>query len=228
MSAQTEFLDRLRARLADAAPTSRTHPMPTRPPTAPVVVSRRLDPTDLLDSFVSAARAALATVHVVDSPSIPMELLADIVARHGVATAVIGAEPSLVALPGALSKLGVRCDPLDVERAAAADMGITTAVYGIATTGTFVQDSSVTGGRTASLLPPLHLCLLPRSAIVASTAEVLRPLSLRTVMPSNLVLINGPSRSADIEQTMTRGIHGPTAVEIVVHCDPVSPGDQLT
>jgi L-lactate dehydrogenase complex protein LldG len=105
---------------------------------------------------------------------------------------------------------------VSVRNSAEAGLGVTSAVAAIATTGTVVQDSHAAGGRSVSLLPPVHLCVLPASRIVATSAEVLRPLGDGRTLPSNLVLVTGPSRSGDIEQIMTLGVHGPLAVEIAL------------
>ena len=61
--------------------------------------------------------------------------------------------------------------------------------------------------------PPV---VLPASRIVATSADVLRSLGDGRALPANLVLITGPSRSGDIEQIMTLGVHGPLAVEIAL------------
>jgi L-lactate dehydrogenase complex protein LldG len=72
------------------------------------------------------------------------------------------------------------------------------------------------GSRTASLLPPVHLALVRRDAIVATPGDLLRhlPERLPDGLPSNLVLITGPSRSADIELQLTVGVHGPRELVI--------------
>jgi L-lactate utilization protein LutC len=115
-----------------------------------------------------------------------------------------------------LTDRGVDVSGVSVAASAVAELGVTSAVAAIATTGTLVQDSTIAGGRSASLLPPAHLCVLPASRIVASSADVLRGLGDGRDLPSNIVLITGPSRSGDIEQIMTLGVHGPLAVEIAV------------
>ena len=101
-------------------------------------------------------------------------------------------------------------DYTDAAAVATADIGFTGARGAVALTGSIVVDAGRAGGRTASLLPPAHVALVAEDAIVATPGELWR--SLRTPMPSNLVQITGPSRSADIELIITLGVHGPRAL----------------
>ena len=77
-----------------------------------------------------------------------------------------------------------------------------------------VVSSARAGGRSASLLPPVHLALLPASRVLASASELWRRMGehFPDGPPSQLVFISGPSRSADIEFTLTVGVHGPKRV----------------
>jgi L-lactate utilization protein LutC len=212
------FLARLRGRLAAGAPADIAHPLPPPLTSVPVVRSSLLDPSDVLASFVANATTARAVVHRVDSDDVPADLLERIVAGLNARRAVVTVEEDAQRLVEPLTAVGVSVAPLSIEAAAEADLGVTSAVAAIATTGTLVVSTAAAGGRTASLLPPAHLCVLPASRVVASSEEVLRPLSASTAaaMPSNLVLITGPSRSGDIEQIIALGVHGPIRVEIVL------------
>ena len=213
---QRVFLARVKRRLATPVPPNPAHPMPPMPSTVPEVRSRLLDPDDLPGSFARAAKAASAEVHRVQGDQVPPELVAELVERHSVRRAVVSIEPEAAAVAAELRALAVEVEPLSIEAAARADLGVTSATFGLATTGTIVQESAVAGGRTASLLPPVHLCVLPASRLVPSTSAVLRALGRPGRLPSNLVLITGPSRSGDIEQIITLGVHGPTALHIVL------------
>ena len=99
--------------------------------------------------------------------------------------------------------------------AATADLGITGARAAVALTGSLVVDSGRAGGRTASLLPPVHLALVCEESIVATPGDHWRSLNA-SAMPSNLVQITGPSRSADIELIITLGVHGPRELHVAV------------
>lgn len=210
------FLGRLRERIAVPVPDNLAHPLPPPNQGIPLVHSSRLDPADLLGSFVRNARAVAATVHEVDGAELPADLVAELVARHRVTAAVLSAEPEAQAAGILLRAAGVATNVLSTAAASTAQLGVTGCVAAIATTGTVVQSSTAAGGRGASLLPPVHLCIVPASRVVPTSAEVLRRWPGDDPMPSNYALITGPSRSGDIEQTMALGVHGPVAVELVL------------
>lgn len=103
----------------------------------------------------------------------------------------------------------------DVLRyAAGADIGITMADYGVAYTGSLVCTSSGNQGRSVSLLPAVVMAILPAERLSTRLGEVLehfdgRP---RGEFPAGIHFISGPSRSADIENDLTIGVHGPGVV----------------
>jgi L-lactate utilization protein LutC len=212
------FLARLRERLAGGIPENLAHPLPPPLDGIPLVRSNRLDPDNVVGSFIRNAEATRAGVHdcVTRDGQVPDDLVAGVVARYGVRRAVVSRQPEAQHVGARLRDLGVEVDPVSVAASSAADLGVTSAEAAIATTGTLVQDSHRVGGRSVSLLPPVHLCVVPAARIVPTSAEVLRDLGDGRELPSNLVLITGPSRSGDIEQIMALGVHGPLAVEIVV------------
>ena len=216
MTERAAFLATVRARLALGTPPNPAHPLPPPLDGVPLVHSSLLDPDDLVGSFARNATAVKAVVHQVDAEELPPELLQEVVARHEVRRVVVSTDPEAQAAGQQLAHRGLDVSPVATRTSAAADLGITVAAAAIATTGSVLQDSGRSGGRTASLLPPVHLCIVPASRIVPGTAEVLRSLGDGRDLPSNLVLITGPSRSGDIEQTMALGVHGPVTVELVV------------
>lgn len=89
-------------------------------------------------------------------------------------------------------------------------IGLTGALAAIAESGTLVMPGDADRPLTASLLPETHLAVLDRKTIVASLAEALTLPDVRLASAS--VLISGPSRTADIEMTLTIGVHGPREV----------------
>jgi L-lactate dehydrogenase complex protein LldG len=93
-------------------------------------------------------------------------------------------------------------------------IGITSADYGIADTGTLVLTSGGEHHRLLSLLPPVHVCVLSATALILSFSDLLKAISVKT--PSAMTCITGPSRTADIEHTVTLGVHGPREVHVLV------------
>jgi L-lactate dehydrogenase complex protein LldG len=76
--------------------------------------------------------------------------------------------------------------------------------------------SSTSEARLISLLPPAHIALVPRERILSSLDELLSILPHPAEVTSSMVLITGPSRTADIEQILVRGVHGPGEFHVVV------------
>jgi len=97
-----------------------------------------------------------------------------------------------------------------------ADIGITSADYALAETGSLVMLSSPHEARLVSLLPPVHVAVIPRSRLLANLDELLTVIPKPADRSSSLVLITGPSRTADIEQILIRGVHGPGKVTVVI------------
>lgn len=99
------------------------------------------------------------------------------------------------------------------DRVAAATVGVTGAAAGAAETGTVLLPCAPGAPRSVSLLPDAHLCVL-RAADVAERLEDAFEVVTRDGLPSNLVWISGPSRSADIQKQITLGVHGPRTFEV--------------
>ena len=99
---------------------------------------------------------------------------------------------------------------------AAADVGISSASYALAETGTLVMLASPEEPRLVSLLPPMHIAVFPRSLMLANLDELLAVLPNPAEQTSSMVLITGPSRTADIEQILVRGVHGPGQITVVI------------
>ena len=115
---------------------------------------------------------------------------------------------------------GVRSGITDREElrglCAAADVGITSADYALADTGSLVMISSPHEARLVSQLPPAHIAVVPRDGILTGLDELFSVLPDPAAATSSMVLITGPSRTADIEQILVRGVHGPGQITVVV------------
>ncbi|TCV82892.1 LutC/YkgG family protein [Sulfurirhabdus autotrophica] len=96
-------------------------------------------------------------------------------------------------------------------------VGITGAFCGIAETGTLMFLSGATTPATVSLLPETHIAILPASRVVSSMEDAWVLLRKEFgKLPRAVNFVSGPSRTADIEQTVTLGAHGPYRVFIIL------------
>jgi L-lactate dehydrogenase complex protein LldG len=111
-----------------------------------------------------------------------------------------------------LSELGVLVVPAsaDAQRVAGCDLGITGVDLALAHTGTLVLRSSVERSPVTSLLPRVHLVVLRATDLCPDLASALIGLQEEP----HFVLITGPSRTADIELTVTLGVHGPRSLHV--------------
>jgi L-lactate dehydrogenase complex protein LldG len=202
------FLGRVRERLRDGIPENILRPVLDLGGVVPAV-EYSADLTDAAAAFTAAAGALGAIVR----PDIERDaLIREVCKDNDVRRAVVSNDPECEGVGALLGGLGVEVVELgDIAATADVDLGITGAAYGIALTGSLVVDSTRAGARTASLLPPVHLALLRREALLPTPGDLFRHLGERLPdgLPSNLVLITGPSRSADIELQLTVGVHGP-------------------
>lgn len=98
------------------------------------------------------------------------------------------------------------------------DVGITTAQAAIAETGTLVLEAESERHRLVSLLPPVHIAIVYARDIVLTIGDALSQLHRDDPkeMSRAITFITGPSRTADIELTLTIGVHGPKELYVIV------------
>jgi len=91
---------------------------------------------------------------------------------------------------------------------------VSEAIYALADTGSVVIAAGPDEPRARSLLPWTHVSLVRESRVLPGLAELVA--ALGGELPSALAIVTGPSRSADIEQKLTVGVHGPGEVHVVL------------
>jgi L-lactate dehydrogenase complex protein LldG len=99
---------------------------------------------------------------------------------------------------------------------AAAAIGVTGCDAAIAETGSLALITGRGKPRAASLLPPTHLALVRRDQLRPTMSGFFRERTRDLAAAANCTFITGPSRTADIELTLTVGVHGPGRVIVVV------------
>lgn len=189
-----------------------------QPPPAPPVELRipSVDVEQRVRMFSAALEKLGGTVYVAGSAADARAYAARLLeAKRVVASgAPILAECGLTELAGVRSGFTTA---LELRQAcASADAGLTSADYALADTGTLVLLSSAQEARMISLLPPLHVAVVERSQLLTGLDELFSLLPDPAAATSAMVLITGPSRTADIEQILVRGVHGPRDVHVVL------------
>ena len=93
--------------------------------------------------------------------------------------------------------------------------GFTGTLGGIAETGGLILWPSPEEPRLISLVPPVHLALLDTTRIYDTFHQAVAAQRWADRMPANALLVSGPSKTADIEQTLAYGVHGPKRLIVV-------------
>jgi L-lactate dehydrogenase complex protein LldG len=152
------------------------------------------------------------------------EALASLASELGRARSIVAWERaelerlSGLELSGVWRELGQRCrEPTaqDFDQAVlAADVGLTAVDAAIAETGTIMLSCGAGRPRAVSLSPRTHLALLRTRQLVARLGDAVA--GLRQAPPSAVHFVTGPSRTSDIENDLSIGVHGPARVLVIV------------
>jgi L-lactate dehydrogenase complex protein LldG len=94
------------------------------------------------------------------------------------------------------------------------EIGMTSAQFGIAETGTLVIESDNEFNRLTSLIPPVHICVLEISKLRNNLGEILG--ELEKDLSKSVTFITGQSRTSDIELTLALGVHGPKELFVFI------------
>ena len=178
--------------------------------------------------FVAMAEAVCATTDRVSGANAVPDAVAGYLAQHNLPPALVMApDPTLDAYPWGERPL------LAIRRGAAEEadrVSVTGAVMGFAETGTLMMASGPDHPSTLNFLPETHVVVLPaariggayeegwahlRAEAAAAAAAAGEPAG-GAFMPRTVNLVTGPSRTADIEQTIALGAHGPRRLHIVI------------
>jgi L-lactate dehydrogenase complex protein LldF len=211
---------------AATSPVDRSGSRPTAAPPGPQTQTPTIESGDLAARFGRELLAADGVVVRCSKSDVPGLVVARL-QETGVKRLLSWGtdDPLLVSTLAALREAGIECLQPDLPRGSSteraqtissladAQAGLTGASAGLADTGTVVLTDGPGKPALASLLPPLHVVLLPQEGIHESMARWLENGGAEQIgESSNVVLVTGPSRTADIEMTLTIGVHGPGQV----------------
>ncbi len=102
------------------------------------------------------------------------------------------------------------------EKLFAIDAAITSTIGAIAETGAVILWPDKKEPRLKSLDPPIHIAVLEAEKIYNTFSEAIQTENWPAKMPTNVLLISGPSKTADIELTLAFGVHGPKELIVLV------------
>lgn len=96
------------------------------------------------------------------------------------------------------------------------EAGISGSVACIAQTGTIVIWPTKAEPRTLSLVPPLHIVVVDANSMYQTFGQIMAEQGWKDKLPTNIVLASGPSKTADIQQTLAYGAHGPKELVVLM------------
>jgi L-lactate dehydrogenase complex protein LldG len=214
------MLDRIRASIgSDGARAERAHAVETRIRRhARNLVPKRgqLDPKAQVALFVEMARAASATIErVACLDDVPAAASAFLVRYNLPPKLKLAPDPSVAQLPWDRHPLL----KIETGRAMPDDVAsLTPAFAAVAETGTLMLVSGPTRPTTLNFLPENHIVVLRAGQVVGSYEDGWDRLraEMGEAWPRTVNFITGPSRSADIEQQLQMGAHGPKRLHIIL------------
>jgi len=211
-SPRQRILDKLRA--AQAAPLAC--------PDATVFYKDSMDDqATRVERLMLNMKNAMAEVH--RCPAVDLSAcLSDICNEKQVKSLAIG--PELLSDQALCEHLGQQTQMLPVTQCRVdqsalfntVDAGLTLTHGGIADTGTLVLWSGEQSPRLLSLVPPIHIAILYASRVVESLMDMMVREDWQAGLPTNVILISSPSKTADIQQTLAYGAHGPKQLVVVL------------
>ena len=209
--ARETILNSIRTHLAASAVFDRHEPDPVNP------VIRTVQPQSLTlielfkQSVESVDGHCIITTDVTD---VLGRIITDLKAQRLAISDSPEVKRLLYATDLEIEELGIAPNAHDIFRF---DVGISTAQAAIAETGTLVLDSTYERHRLVSLVPPVHIAIVNASSIRATLSDALTLLENEKEISPAVTFITGPSRTADIELTLTIGVHGPQELYVIIN-----------
>ena len=195
-----------------------------REATMPEPWQSRRDFADLAERFTQALTAVFGEVRQAENLDGAWQLVGEIIEELNAEKIVVNGERPLTEYnfpqkwPQIHWHIVGQSDDGDLRQFCTdANLGISGAEAALAETGSVLVISGSAQSRLATLLPPVHLALVPTSIL---TTDLFTWTAVRqNPMPANLVFVSGPSKTADIEQTMAVGVHGPKRFIVILYND---------
>ena len=242
MARREEIIQRIRKALGRPLDSSSEISESTLPPALPLTgLLPAIPPDELLPKFEAELAKVAGVAHRAANRQGLEEILQTILSHANASSVVLSRNPLLAELnlepwlrasgqgisvwpiPGGEDSPGAGDASLRAfaDATLAASVGITGVEFALAETGSLVITSWTEGAQLVSLAPPVHVALYRRNQLVASLDEVLERLAVvshpgQALPGRSVVFITGTSRTADIEQILIRGVHGPGELHAIL------------
>jgi L-lactate dehydrogenase complex protein LldG len=211
--------DRILARLRGAP--RQEVPSPDVPPPAAAAPDRAAR-VARLKSLMEAVRAEVHVLPVADW----IARLKEVLGARAIKTLLYAPDTDLGSAVAAawqqdadgLPELVAYAEPVESfkERLFGVDAALTAAAGAVSDTGALILRPTGAEPRLMSLVPPVHIAVLRADTVYPSLGDAMREGRWAEGMPSNMLLISGPSKTADIELVLAFGVHGPKELVVLI------------
>ncbi|MFT3746520.1 MAG: lactate utilization protein [Pyrinomonadaceae bacterium] len=218
-TAREDIIGSIRRNLAASRPFdavradhSHSHAVENKAAAVPAVV----DAATLLDNF--GANAELLGIHLEIASDVleAAAMIESVIDRNGAKNIAISDSRLVAEAVQVIEQVEFTSGPTR-DFLFDSDLGITSAQWAIAETGTLVLEAEKEDHRLISLVPPVHICLLEASRIRQTLGEVLELAGSN--LGHTITFVTGASRTSDIELTLAIGVHGPGELHVIILAD---------
>jgi L-lactate dehydrogenase complex protein LldG len=229
MADREQFLAHVRERIQSGGARPHEHYQPTVAPESVWTPTRPRPPVwepspgELPERFLAELRALGGVGARLADMAAARDYIIEMARHKGAALLVRwGDEPTdALGVDAPLSAAGTRVavwgrDADARALCATADLGLSSAEYAVAETGSLVLVTSPERGRAVTLLPPAYVAVVPVARLVPRVTDVIAHYAQAGPLPASLCFHTGPSRSADIEQSLAIGVHAPGEIHVLL------------
>ena len=205
---------------------ARKEPLMPRPVILPLN-EMSLDKEATIERFSTELAGQTGVVHRASDISDARRILSEISAAEGIRSAIISTDEiiNMLGLPEWGASSGIEVFSIETlldrealkDKAFSVDAGITGADFAVAESGTIGIAAGKSMPRLASIAPPIHIAIINLGKLFPTYETAMHNYIESTkAMPSQLVLITGPSSTADIQATPFKGMHGPGKLYVIL------------